>query len=122
MEKEILRLIDQRVITPVKFSEWEAPVVPVLKANGKIRLCGDYKVTINKVAQIDVYPLPHIYDLFAALTGGTVFSKLDLSNAYEQITLDEESKKYTVINTHKGLFPRDYCLEYHLLPLFFNAK
>ena len=29
---------------------------------------------------------------------------MDLTHAYQQIPLDEESKRYTVINTHKGLF------------------
>jgi len=43
-------------------------------------------------------------ELFAALSGGTHFSKLDMSNAYLQIPLDEKSQVCTVINTHKGLF------------------
>ena len=52
----------------------------------------------------DTYPLPRSEDLFAALAGGKIFSKLDLKNAYLQIPLDEASKKYTTINTPKGLF------------------
>ena len=43
-------------------------------------------------------------DLFAKLSGGVIFSKLDLSSANQQLELDEESKQYTVINTHRGLF------------------
>ena len=43
-------------------------------------------------------------DLFAKLEGGQKFTKLDLSQAYQQLPLDEESKRYTVVNTHKGLF------------------
>ena len=43
-------------------------------------------------------------DLFSQLAGGAIFSKLDLSQAYAQLQLDEESKPYTVINTHRGLF------------------
>lgn len=43
-------------------------------------------------------------DLFAALSGGKQFSKLDMSHAYQQILLDEESKKYVTVNTHQGLF------------------
>ena len=65
-----------RILTPVKFSDWAAPVVPVLKANGSIRLCGDYKVTVNKAAKKDTYPLPRIEDLFAVLSGGRVFFKV----------------------------------------------
>ena len=69
-----------------------------------IRICGDYKVTINQASRMDYYPLPRVDDLFAALSGGTIFSKLDLSHAYQQILLDDDSKKFTTINTHKGLF------------------
>ena len=40
----------------------------------------------------------------ASLAGGTLFTKLDLSNAYQQVKLDETSKQFVIINTHKGLF------------------
>ena len=36
--------------------------------------------------------------------GGEKFTKLDLSEAYLQIELEEESKQYLVINTHQGLY------------------
>jgi hypothetical protein len=42
--------------------------------------------------------------LFATLSGGKKFTHLDLSQAYLQLSLDEQSQKYVVINTHKGLF------------------
>jgi len=50
------------------------------------------------------YPLPTAEDLFAKLAGGKVFTKLDLSNAYQQLELSEDSKEYLTVNTHKGLF------------------
>ena len=43
-------------------------------------------------------------DLFATLAHGKMFTKLDMSQAYQQIQLIEDSKKYVVINTHRGLF------------------
>ena len=43
-------------------------------------------------------------DLFATLAHGKTFSKLDMSQAYQQVELDEDSKKYVVVNTHRGLF------------------
>ena len=82
----------------------------MLKKDGTIRICGDYKVTANLVAKQDSYPLPRVEDLFAKVSGGKIFSKLDLRHAYLQIELDEESKKFTTINTHKGLF------QYNRLP------
>ena len=104
IEEELERLQRDGIIEPVKFSEWAAPVVPVLKSDGSLRLCGDYKVTVNSVANVESYPLPRINDLLASLTGGNVFSKLDLSHAYLQLPLDEKSKEYVTITTHKSLF------------------
>ena len=95
---------DLGIITPVQHSEWAAPIVPIMKPDGSMRLCGDYKVTVNKVVSPDNYPLPRIVDIFAALQREKLFSKLDLSQAYQQLPLDPDSKKFTTINTHKGLF------------------
>ena len=53
---------------------------------------------------VDQQPIPHLSDLFTVLVGGQKFSKLDLSDAYNQLELDSESQKYLVINMHKGLF------------------
>ena len=47
--QEIDRLQELAVITPVTYSEWAAPIVPILKGDGSIGICGDYKVTVNPV-------------------------------------------------------------------------
>ena len=50
------------------------------------------------------YPLPTVQDLFSTLAGGTVFTKLDLKLAYQQLEVDEASQECLTINTHKGLY------------------
>ena len=115
MEEELKRLQEEGVIEPVKFLEWAAPIVPVLKKDGSVRICGDYKMTINQAAKLEAYPLPKIEDLFASLTGGISFSKLDLSHAYQQLELEEESRPHVTINTHKGCSNTlDFHLEFRL--------
>ena len=52
------------------------PVVVVLE---KIRLCGDYKVTVNKSLEVDQHPLPRPDELFTPLTGGVKFLKIGLT-------------------------------------------
>ena len=64
----------------------------------------DFKKTLNKQLNVDQYPLPKIEDILSSLSGGVVFTVLDLSDAYTQLELVEESKPYVTINTHKGLF------------------
>lgn len=108
MKKKILeeldRLEEDGIIRKVQTSDWAAPLVPVVKPTGKLRLCGDYKVTVNKVINLDTYPLPLVDEIFASLSGGVSFTKLDLSQAYHQLPLDEESRKYTTVNTPAGLY------------------
>ena len=53
-----------------------------MRINGTIRICGDLKITINSVSQVDTYPLPRVEELFSALSGGKHFSKLDMSQGY----------------------------------------
>ena len=68
---------------------------------------------VNQAMDINQYPLPKPCDFFATLSGGKKFSKLDLSQAYQQMILDEESiaTKYVTINTPKGLYQYT-CLPY----------
>ena len=61
-------------------------------------------MTINAVSKLDRYPIPKIEDFLATLSGGRSYTKLDLKQAYQQLLLEEESKQFVVINTHKGLF------------------
>ena len=91
-------------LTPVQFSDWAAPIVAIVKEDGSVRICGDYKMTTNKVSKLDNYPITKFEDLFITLHGGKQFTKLDMSQAYQQLLLSEESKQFTTINTHKGLF------------------
>ena len=104
VDQALEKLEADGIIEAVDFSEWAAPIVPVVKQDGSIRICGDYKLTVNQAAQIDVYPLPLVDDLFASLAGGKTFTKLDLAHAYQQLQLDEASRCYVTINTQKGLF------------------
>ena len=102
--RELDRLVQEGTLEPVEFSEWAAPIVPIVKEDKSLRICGDYKVTVNRVSKLDNYPIPKTEDLLATLAGGEKFTKLDMSKAYQQLLLDEDSKKYTTINTYKGLF------------------
>ena len=104
-ETELERLESLTIISKVSAAEFSTtPIVPVLKPNKQVRICGDFKVTVNRYVDLTQYPIPHIEELFKRLLGGAVYSKLDLPDAYHQVELDEESKRHVVITTHKGLY------------------
>ena len=88
----------------MEFSDWATPIVPIVKSDPSVRLCGDYKLTVNKASRMDSFPIPKVDELFAKLAGGQKYSELDLSHAYEQILLDESSCEIATISTHRGLF------------------
>jgi hypothetical protein len=104
VENDLDRLVTEAVLEPINISKWAAPIVVVPKPGGKVRICADLSTGVNQALDIDQYPLPKPNELFVALNGGTIFSKIDFSEAYLQVQLDDESKELLVINTHKGLF------------------
>ena len=85
---ELDKLEKEGLIKPVPYSEWAAPVVTPVKNDGTLRVCGDFKVTVNPQLDVESYPLPRIDDIFASLRGGKHFSVLDLRQAYLQMELD----------------------------------
>ena len=96
----IIRKVDAN--TPVT---WASPTVNVVKkSTGAVRICGDYKVTINPYMIVDHFPLPNFEEIAAKLNGGEEFSVIDLKDAYLQLEVDEASQQYLVIATHLGYY------------------
>ena len=108
VEDELESLEEQGVWRKVRYAKTAAPIVVVLKnkedPSGPIRICGDYKITVNTMAPCDNYPLPNTPEQLATLAGGEHFSKIDLKQAYQQVELDESSRELLTVNTHKGLY------------------
>ena len=78
VEDELDRLVKEGTLKPVDYAEWAAPIVAVLKSDREsVRVCGDFRMTVNPVSKLHRYPLPKVEDLFATLSEGKVFSKID---------------------------------------------
>ena len=103
-KEELERHVQSSVIEHTDTSSWAAPIVPAMKPNGKIRICGNFKVTINPQILVNQHPIPSIDELMARLNHGQKFTKLDLSDACLLVELDARSKKLVVINTPSDLF------------------
>lgn len=57
-------------------TDWCAPMVPVVKPNGKVRICVDFK-RLNSAVKRPYCMLPNLDDIAPKLAGATVFSTLD---------------------------------------------
>ncbi|XP_037931645.1 uncharacterized protein K02A2.6-like [Teleopsis dalmanni] len=104
VEEEIKRLQDLDIIAPINYSDWAAPIVVIKKPNGSIHICADFSTGLNDALESYKYPLPLPEDIFAKISNATVFSHIDLSDAFLQIEVDSKSQELLTINTHLGLF------------------
>ena len=56
VEAELTRLGKDGIVSKVEYSEWATPIVPVVKRNGSVRVCDDFKVSVNLVLLTEQYP------------------------------------------------------------------
>lgn len=109
LDKAYEQGIAKGVWEPTHFNEYGTPVVPVKKAllpeqtKAKLRVCGDYSVTVNSQLEDHRHPLPLPEDLMRKLGGGYGFSKVDMADAYNQIMLNSRSQKRLALSTHRGV-------------------
>ena len=101
-KKEFQKLLDMNIIRPSN-SPWSSPLHMVAKPSGGWRACGDYRA-LNAVSEADRYPMPHLQDFSIQLEGKTVFSKIDLIRAYNQVLMRAADVAKTAIETPFGLF------------------
>ena len=90
-------------------SQVAAGIFFVKKKDGSLRPCVDYR-QLNAITIKDRYPLPLLSSSFEPLSQATVFTKLDLRNAYHLVRVREGDEWKTAFNTHLGHF------EYLVMP------
>lgn len=81
LNRQLQSLLDQGIIE-YSTSPWAAPVVLVLKKDGTLRLCIDFR-RLNDITLKDSFPLPRIDDTLDKLSGAKFFTTLDLESGYQ---------------------------------------
>ena len=99
---EVNKLLEQGFVEP-GYGPWRARCVPVLKPDGTIRFCVDYR-DLNNATVEDAFPAPNPEDIFDRLRGKKIFSSIDLKQGYYQVRLDERSRDLTGFGCPLGLF------------------
>ena len=89
---EVQRLLDARVIRPIKYPTWLSNVVLVKKKNGKWRMCINF-TSLNKACPKDDFPLPRISTLVDSAAGCELLSLLDYFLGYHQIWMNKEDEE-----------------------------
>ena len=99
-------LVQQGICSPSN-SCWSSPLHMVKKPDNSWRPCGDYRA-LNAVTVPDKYPISHLHDFTAMLSGKSVFSTLDLKKAFHQVPVAKDDIKKTAIITPFGLYEFNY--------------
>ena len=84
-------------------SPYASPIVCARKSCGSLRSCVDYR-KLNSKTIPDRMPIPRISDVIESLSGKRWFSTLDMTKAYHQGFIEEESRKYTAFSTPWTLY------------------
>ena len=108
VEEQIRNLLEEGIIEE-STSYWASPVVPVLKPNGSIRVCIDYR-RLNAVTNKLEYYMPTLEDVLEKVGPCKIVSKLDMSQGFHQIEVDQGSRDYTTFVTQSG------CYRYRRMP------
>ena len=99
LEKEdVIERVPEDEATP-----WVQPIVAVPKKDGNVRISVDMRLPNEAIKRVR-HPIPTVNDISVELNGAKYFTKLDLTQAYHQLVLDEQSRYITTFSTHIGLF------------------
>lgn len=102
VKDKLEEMISSGNIEPVA-SEWSAPIVPVKKREGSLRLCVDYR-QLDQVFRSDAYPMPRVGDLIDRVGKSTCISSLDLTRGYWQVPVAMKDQPKTAFTTLFGLY------------------
>jgi hypothetical protein len=76
MEKEFKKILDVKIIVPLRYFDWVENLVPVRKKNGEIILCVDFR-NLNRCSLNEHYPLPKMEHIFHRVVGYSRLSMID---------------------------------------------
>ena len=98
VKEEVDKLHKAKFIKVVLYPQWVANIVPVIKKNGQVQICIDFR-DLNQACPKDDFPLPHIDLLIDNTVGYEMLSFMDRFSRYNQIRLAEEDQDKTSFTT-----------------------
>lgn len=107
VKERLVALEEKGIISrSTSVSAWQSPLVVVFKSSGEPRICVDLRA-VNKSVIRQPYPFVSFEQLSARFTGATVFSKIDIVDAFHQIELAERDRHITTFMSTFGTFQYD---------------
>ena len=118
VDKEVSKMLKSGVIEKIKDPKgWNSPILCVAKRDKSVRVCANFKNTINKrLCRPDPFPAPAIEEVFKSIEDGNqFFSSIDLQSGYWQLTIRDKDR-------HKTAFTwRGQTYQFIRLPFGYTA-
>ena len=86
MKEEIEKLLKAKFIKPIRYVQWLENIVPMMKKNGKLRVCVDFR-DLNAATLKDMYVMPIVVMLIDSTTNNEFLSFMDGFSEYNQILI-----------------------------------
>ena len=103
IREEIAKQIQANFLEVVDYPQWLANIVPVLKKDGKVRMCIDFR-DLNKACPKDDFPLPHIDVIVDSAASSTMYSFMDGFSGNNQIMMAVMNKIKTTFIIEWGMY------------------
>ena len=104
----MIAMLEADIIEPSK-SPYCTPVMIANKKDGSNKFCIDFR-KLNFITKFDAEPMANADDIMAKLSGCKFFPKIDLSNGYWQIQMEEDPKELTAFGTLNRCTSSRRCL------------
>ena len=95
-------MLEMGIIRPSR-SLRASPIVTVLKPNGTIRFCVDYR-KLNSITKMDAYPIPSMERMIEKVASPKYITAIDLTKGYWQISLEISTIEKSAFITTKDLY------------------
>jgi hypothetical protein len=103
MENEVKKLLDVKIIVPLRYFDWIENLVPMRKKNGEIKLCVDFR-NLNRCSQKDNYPLPKMEHILQRVVRSSRLSMIDGFSRYNKVVFHPDDMEKTSFTTPWGTF------------------
>jgi hypothetical protein len=103
VHKELQKMVEARIIKPIRYSSWVSNPVIVRMKTSEIRICVDFK-NLSEASLKENYPLPNMEYLLQRVIGAEMMSMLDGFSGYNQVLVKDDDQLKTAFTTPWGTY------------------
>jgi hypothetical protein len=103
VKKELNKLLNAKIIFPIRSTQWVSNLVPVRKKSGEIQLCVDFR-NLSRASDKYNYPVPPMEQILQQVFGSERLSLLDGFLGYNPVFMSPPDQLKTTFRTPWGTY------------------